>query len=80
MRYLPLALIFLGAIACAVLGWLLSPHWLWPLVALGPLMLLGLWDLLQRIIPFCGFILSAPISVGSLNGCALSAGISVHRR
>ncbi len=47
IRYLPIVAIAFATLACVVLGWVVDPAWLWPLTLLGPLSLLGLWDLWQ---------------------------------
>ncbi len=47
MRYIPFSLIILASLLCLALGYRVSAGWLWPLVVLAPLLLLGLWDLFQ---------------------------------
>ena len=47
-RYIPFALVVLLTAVSAALGFAVSAAYFWALVALGPLTLLGLWNLLQR--------------------------------
>ena len=47
MRYIPFSIIVLLVAIFLTLGLWLSAHWLWPLAVLGPLLLLGICDLLQ---------------------------------
>lgn len=47
IRYLPFIGVALAALVFLVLGFVVATPWLWPLVVLGPLLLLGLWDLWQ---------------------------------
>jgi len=47
-RYIPFTLVLLLTAACVWLGLAVSAGYLWALVLLGPLNLLGIWDLLQR--------------------------------
>jgi len=53
MRYLTLALVLMGTILCCVSGAVVSPGWFAPVVLLGPLTLLGFWDLLQTRHSLC---------------------------
>ena len=47
IRYLPFGAIFLATLLFFGLGLGVSAVWFWPLIALGPLTLVGVWDLLQ---------------------------------
>src|SRR3546814_14274814 len=47
MRYIPFLAIVVLAAVCLGLGVWLSAAWLWPLALLGPLVLIGVWDLCQ---------------------------------
>ncbi|MEZ5666412.1 MAG: FMN-binding glutamate synthase family protein [Alphaproteobacteria bacterium] len=48
MRLWLFGLVVVLTIACAVLAVALHPGFLWPLILLAPLTLLGIWDLVQR--------------------------------
>ena len=48
MRYAGFGLIVAVAIVFGLLGMAVSPDFLWALAILGPLVLVGIWDLLQR--------------------------------
>ena len=47
MRYVPFAVVCALALLFLGLGMLLGPGWFWPLVVLGPLVAVGVWDLSQ---------------------------------
>ncbi|MDX1483186.1 MAG: FMN-binding glutamate synthase family protein [Alphaproteobacteria bacterium] len=47
IRYVPFAVIALSTLIFLVLGLVLGSAWTWPLLALVPLCLLGVWDLVQ---------------------------------
>jgi glutamate synthase domain-containing protein 2 len=46
-RYLILNLVLLATAACAYAGWRIDAFWYWPLIVLGPLSLIGLFDCVQ---------------------------------
>ena len=46
-RYIPYALIVVAAVFTAIAAAFSGAEWLWPLVLLGPLAVLGAWDMLQ---------------------------------
>ncbi len=47
MRYMAFRAVLLATAVLAILGAKLSPAFLWPLILLAPLSLLGIWDLAQ---------------------------------
>ena len=47
MRYIPFSAIAVLTILCLCLGIFVAAGWLWPLILLGPLVALGVWDLAQ---------------------------------
>ena len=47
MRYLAFIFVLIAAVACAVLGVLVSPYCHFGLIVFGPLALLGIWDVVQ---------------------------------
>jgi len=53
MRYLTFVLVLTAAIGCSVYGNMGSRGWLWPLVILGPLTVVGCWDLVQTRHSLC---------------------------
>ena len=48
MRYIPFAAVLALTLLCAGLGLAISPHFLWPLVLLAPLSVLGVRDMAQH--------------------------------
>jgi glutamate synthase domain-containing protein 2 len=47
MRFLTFGLVIFGTILCVALGLLITPEFYWGLLVLGPLSLLGIWDIIQ---------------------------------
>ena len=48
MRYIPFLAVIVLTVILAGLGVAKTPHFLWPLALLVPLLLVGVWDLTQR--------------------------------